>query len=70
MKELLLKLKKSRLALGYTQDYMASQLGISQNAYSKIELGYTDLTISRLQEIVNIIKPGSSRITMIINQLF
>ncbi|MBC7759292.1 MAG: helix-turn-helix transcriptional regulator, partial [Phormidesmis sp. FL-bin-119] len=32
----------------YTQDYLAAKLNISQNAYSKIELGYSKVTLERL----------------------
>ena len=40
----------------YTQEYLAAKLRISQNAYSKIELGYTKLTIDRLFLIANILE--------------
>ena len=32
----------------YSQDYLAAKIGISQNAYSKIELGYSSLSLERL----------------------
>lgn len=35
----------------YTQTYLADKLGISQNAYSKIELAYSKITIERLLDI-------------------
>ena len=34
-----------------TQEYIATQLGLSIRAYSKIETGETQLTINRLNEI-------------------
>jgi transcriptional regulator with XRE-family HTH domain len=34
-----------------SQEYMAAKLGIGQNAYSKIELGKTRITVERLFEI-------------------
>ena len=40
----------------YTQDYLAAKLGISQNAYSKIELGYSNITLNRLLEISEILE--------------
>lgn len=40
----------------YTQEYLAAKLRISQNAYSKIELGYTKLTIDRLFLVANILE--------------
>ena len=39
----------------YTQDYLAAKLGISQNAYSKLELGYSKLTLERLFNISTIL---------------
>jgi transcriptional regulator with XRE-family HTH domain len=44
-----------RLIKGYSQDYMAYNLNISQNAYSKIERGQTEITLKRLYEIVKIL---------------
>ena len=40
----------------YTQDYMASKLGISQNTYCKIENGQINPTLERLEEIANILE--------------
>ncbi|WP_163027667.1 helix-turn-helix domain-containing protein, partial [Pseudomonas viridiflava] len=37
-------IRKIREYRDYTQDYLAAKLKISQNAYSKIELGYSKLT--------------------------
>lgn len=47
----LYNIKQLRLDKNYTQDYVAAKLKISQNAYSKIELGYSKLTLDRLIEI-------------------
>ena len=33
-------IKNARLFRNYSQDYIAGKLNISQNAYSKLELGY------------------------------
>jgi transcriptional regulator with XRE-family HTH domain len=49
-------IKKTRAYRNYTQDYLAAKLGISQNAYSKIELGYSNITISRLAKIAEILE--------------
>ncbi|MEO3408424.1 helix-turn-helix transcriptional regulator [Mucilaginibacter sp. CAU 1740] len=38
----------------YSQDYLAARMQISQNAYSKIELGHTRLTVERLLHIAHI----------------
>lgn len=44
-------IKAARLYRNYSQDYLAFKLNISQNAYSKVECGYTQLTIERLDKI-------------------
>lgn len=49
-------IKNVRLSRGYSQDYLAYKLKISQNAYSKVELGYTKLTVERLNVIAEILK--------------
>lgn len=41
-------IRTAREFRNYTQEYVATRLGISQNAYSKIELGYTKITLERL----------------------
>ncbi|MEJ7693930.1 helix-turn-helix transcriptional regulator [Daejeonella sp.] len=41
-------IRKLREYRDYTQDYLAAKLTISQNAYSKIELGYSRITLERL----------------------
>lgn len=50
------KLRLRRQTLNYTQAYIAGKLGISQNAYSKIESGQTNFTVKRLYEIVHILE--------------
>jgi len=41
-------IKSARLAKNYSQDYIAGKLGISQNAYSKLELGYIRIKLENL----------------------
>lgn len=48
------KIRVLRVNKGYSQEYMANRLEISQNAYSKIERHQTDLTIKRLRQIANV----------------
>ncbi|MET4081187.1 transcriptional regulator with XRE-family HTH domain [Pedobacter sp. UYP30] len=48
-------IRKIREYKGYTQDYLAAKLKISQNAYSKLELGYSKLTVDRLFKISGIL---------------
>lgn len=47
-------LMKARLSKGYSQTYMAQQLGISQKAYSYIESGHCKLEISRFLKIAEL----------------
>ncbi len=50
------KIRLQRETRNYTQAYVAGKLGISQNAYSKIESGQTNFTVKRLYEIVHILE--------------
>ena len=56
MKAVAANIRKVREYRNYTQDYLAAKLGISQNAYSKIELGYSKITLDRLFHIVLILE--------------
>jgi signal transduction histidine kinase/transcriptional regulator with XRE-family HTH domain len=49
-------IRKARLYKNYSQDYLAYKLKISQNAYSKVELGYTRLTLERLNDIAEVLE--------------
>jgi transcriptional regulator with XRE-family HTH domain len=49
-------IRKIREFRNYTQDYLAVKLHISQNAYSKIELGYSSITLTRLIHIAEILE--------------
>jgi transcriptional regulator with XRE-family HTH domain len=55
-REVVSNIRKIREFRNYTQDYLAAKLGISQNAYSKIELGYSNITLNRLIEISEILE--------------
>jgi transcriptional regulator with XRE-family HTH domain len=55
-KTIVSNIRKIREFRNYTQDYLAAKLKISQNAYSKIELGYSSITINRLVEIAEILE--------------
>jgi len=48
-------IRKLRMERSFTQEYVALELGISQNAYCKIENGQVQLTIDRLQKIAAIL---------------
>ncbi|MEO7212114.1 MAG: helix-turn-helix transcriptional regulator [Mucilaginibacter sp.] len=49
-------IRSKREELNYTQEYLAAKLNISQNAYSKIELGYTKITLERLFQIADVLE--------------
>lgn len=49
------KIRKERLIKGYSQEYMAFRLDISQNAYSKLEREETELSVKRAYQIVEIL---------------
>ena len=55
-KAIVANIRKIRELRNYTQDYLAVKLKISQNAYSKIELGYSSITLRRLIEIAQILE--------------
>jgi len=55
IKAIAANIRNVREGLNYTQEYLAAKLGISQNAYSKIELGYTKITVERLFQIAAIL---------------
>jgi transcriptional regulator with XRE-family HTH domain len=50
------KIRQRRVIKGYSQEYMAFQLDISQNAYSKIEREATELSVKRLFRIAEILE--------------
>jgi transcriptional regulator with XRE-family HTH domain len=39
---------------GFKQEYVGSQLGLSQTGYSKIEVGEVDLSVSHLQKLADL----------------
>jgi transcriptional regulator with XRE-family HTH domain len=61
-------IRKIRAQKNYTQDYLAAKLSISQNAYSKIELGYSKLTLNRLFEIASILEVDAVQLINLDNE--
>ncbi|MFD0794596.1 helix-turn-helix domain-containing protein [Mucilaginibacter litoreus] len=55
VKAIAANIRSRREEMNYTQEYLAAKLNISQNAYSKIELGYTKITVERLFQIAEIL---------------
>lgn len=54
-KRVMSAIRMARRVRDYSQEYMAISLGISQNAYSKLEAGKTPLTLDRLLAISSIL---------------
>lgn len=55
-REVAAHIRKIRESRNYTQDYLAAKLEMSQNAYSKIELGQSNITLTRLCRIAEILE--------------
>ena len=49
-------IRKYRESKRFTQEYIASRMGISQNAYSKIENNITQLTINHVKKLSEILE--------------
>jgi transcriptional regulator with XRE-family HTH domain len=49
-------IRNTRLNLAYSQEYLAAKLKVSQNTYSKIELGYVKLTLDRFFKICHVLE--------------
>ncbi|MFD0751879.1 helix-turn-helix domain-containing protein [Mucilaginibacter calamicampi] len=56
LKKVFSNIRTIREFRNYSQEYLALKLGISQNAYSKIELGYTNISLSRVMAIAVILE--------------
>jgi transcriptional regulator with XRE-family HTH domain len=56
IKAIAANIRQKREQRNYTQEYLAYKLSISQNAYSKIELGYTKITVERLFQIADVLE--------------
>lgn len=50
------KIRKLRNLRGYNEEYLAKKLGMSQNNYSKIELGKVKITLDRIEEIAQVLE--------------
>ena len=48
------KIKKLRELKNFTQSHLASELGITQSAYSKMELGETEVSYTKLARIAEV----------------
>lgn len=55
VKTVLDRIKALRGERGYSQEYMALELGMERNNYRKIEAGLVKLTVERLEKIATIL---------------
>jgi transcriptional regulator with XRE-family HTH domain len=55
-------IKKLRELKNYTQAYMASQLNMSVSGYCKIEKGQTDITLSKINLIADVLETDMATI--------
>ena len=62
MKDIGKKIRKIRKLKGFTQQDMADKLLMSQNNYSKIELGHVSVSPDRLQKIADALNLSSEQI--------
>ena len=60
-------IRKIREYKNYTQEYLAAKLDISQNAYSKIELGYSKISLERLFQISEVLEINSVKLLAVEN---
>lgn len=49
------RIRKIRQERGYSQEYMAYRLEISQQSYSRLESGRQDLKITQLEDIAEVL---------------
>lgn len=56
MKLVLEKIRSIRINKGYSQEYIAEKLNISQAKYSRLENGTTEFTISILGELIPLLE--------------
>jgi transcriptional regulator with XRE-family HTH domain len=54
MEQIATKVRRLREIYGYSQEYIAFEMGISQAAYSKKETGRTELSFACLEKLAGI----------------
>jgi len=50
------RIRKCRERLGYSQEYMASQLEITQSSYAKLENEQVKLSVGRIKQIAQLLE--------------
>jgi transcriptional regulator with XRE-family HTH domain len=56
MKDVVKKIREIRVQKGYSQEYLASQLSISQQAYCEYENGKVTLSLEKLEKICTVLE--------------
>ncbi|UOE47412.1 helix-turn-helix transcriptional regulator [Mucilaginibacter sp. SMC90] len=59
------RIRDIRESKNYSQFYVAYKLKISQNTFSKIELGYVKLTLDRFIKIASVLEISPSDLLMV-----
>jgi transcriptional regulator with XRE-family HTH domain len=54
--KIITRIRQTRLLKGYSQEYMAYRLNISQQSYSRMESGRQDLKIMQLETIAGVLE--------------
>ena len=62
VKDIRERIKKIRVDKGYSQDYMAEMLDISQNSYHKLEKGHTRIHLQKFITISRILEVNASEL--------
>jgi transcriptional regulator with XRE-family HTH domain len=66
--ELLELIKEMRYKNEYSQEYMASKLGVSQSTYSRMEQGKQALSWEQFLEILSLIGVDTDKLIALVNQ--
>lgn len=56
LSNILYQLRRKREKLNYTQAYVGTRIGYGQNAYSKIEMGVTELRLGVFLDLCQLLK--------------
>ncbi|MBL4676593.1 MAG: helix-turn-helix transcriptional regulator [Mucilaginibacter sp.] len=56
IEDIIINIRALREKRNYTQEYMAIKMQCSQNAYSKLELGYSKLTVEKLMQVAEVLE--------------
>jgi len=70
LKKMTEKIASVRIRRGYTLEYMAHELDLTQASYRKIEIGETHLTVERLFQISEILNVSLPELLEIGNDVF